>query len=340
MLPTRKADPFNDEFECDRCNEVYDIECSVRVGGRKGVLVCEGCDKVELVQSDCLDYLRSEVADNTFDTIITDPPYGIDFVGTGWDHDVPGPDFWREFLRVAKPGSMLLSFGGRRTYHRMTCAIEDGGWRIMDCLMWIYGTGKAPNYNFPSKMRGDSWVGYGTSLKPGYEPICLAMKPLEGTYCENAEAYGVAGLNIEGCRIGDGTDRTPGGKSGNKASGVLQDGFHQRRMERPTGGRWPTNLILSVSVAPMLQDKARFFYCPKASKKERANNKHPTIKPLALMRWLVRLTKPPGGGIVLDPFMGSGTTGVACLEEGRRFVGIEKSEDYMGIARHRVKEKA
>jgi site-specific DNA-methyltransferase (adenine-specific) len=183
-------------------------------------------------------------------------------------------------------------------------------------------------YTEPATEEARMWAGWGTTLKPAWEPIILAMKPPEGTFAENALIWGVAGLNIDGCRI--------------PAQGV--DPYDSLRKS----GRWPTNLLLSEDTLAAVQTQCpgawRFFYCPKTKPAERnicgVNNEHPTIKPLALMRYLVRLTATPSGGVVLDPFMGSGTTGMACLMEGRQFIGIEINEGYFSIAIQRIRAVA
>jgi DNA modification methylase len=95
---------------------------------------------VTLFLGDCLTVM-AEMEPDSVDTIITDPPYGLGFMGRDWDHGVPGVPFWKAALRVAKPGAMLLAFGGTRTSHRLTCAVEDAGWQLRDCLMWLYGSG-------------------------------------------------------------------------------------------------------------------------------------------------------------------------------------------------------
>jgi DNA modification methylase len=244
-----------------------------------------------------------------------------------------------EALRVVKPGGMLLAFGGTRMYHRLSCAIEDAGWEIRDCLMWLYGTG------FPkSKNLDGDFKGWGTALKPAWEPIILAMRPCEGTFAQNALKHGVAGLNIDGSRIGtEPGELTPRNNSG--TSTLLSLGFEGK----PTTiypsplGRWPANIILDEEAGAMLDETtggaSRFFYSAKVSKADRGEgNNHPTVKPLSLMRYLCRLTKTPTGGIVLDPFMGSGSTGVAAFMEGRDFIGIEQSEEYYDIACKRIGE--
>jgi site-specific DNA-methyltransferase (adenine-specific) len=202
---------------------------------------------VELHHGDCLDVMAGMEAESV-DTVITDPPYGLEFMGKEWDHGVPGVAYWAEFLRVSKPGAMLCAFGGTRTHHRLMCAIEDAGWEIRDVLMYVYGSGfpkshdvskaidKAAgaerevvgesSYNDRRPNEGNSgngtysqggykayitspstdaaalWDGWGTALKPAYEPIILAMKPLPGTFAQNALDYGVAGIWVDGCRVG------------------------------------------------------------------------------------------------------------------------------------------
>lgn len=234
-----------------------------------------------------------------------------------------------EMLRVTKPGGTLLCFAGTRTQHRVACAIEDAGWVVKDCIMYLYGMGfpKATAISKPSdKRRGakhlseawDGWKSHG--LKPAYEPIIVAMKPNEGSYANNAVKYGVAGLNIDGGRIGE-----TGGKCEEKGKNK---------------GRFPANVILDEEASDMLEKQngvSRFFYCAKANKAERGvGNNHPTVKPLKLMNYLCLLTKTPTGGIVLDPFGGSGTTGLACKATSRDFIIIENSKDNCEIAEKRL----
>lgn len=381
---------------------------------------------MNIVNANCLDAMRDMPA-SSVDAIVTDPPYGLSFMGKDWDHGVPGVAFWQEALRVAKPGAHLLAFGGTRTYHRLACAIEDAGWEIRDCIMWVYGSGfpksmdvskaidkalgakreKVPatggltnnrNLNddgwskigqsnptmdgpIPSTDQAKEWDGWGTCLKPAWEPIIVARKPLEGTVAHNVMTYGTGAINIDACRVPLAADDKL--QDGVKHSGLPLDsrnmGWGFKSVDRAPGlGRFPANLVHDGSPevlalfpsgtgasAPLkgtepsrtgahgiynaygphapsvLHDErggsaARFFYCAKASRSERGEgNDHPTVKPVALMRWLVRLVCRPGG-LVLDPFCGSGTTGVACREEGMDFIGIEKNEDYFKIARNRV----
>jgi hypothetical protein len=454
---------------------------------------------------DCLEILPTLEA-GSVDSVITDCPYGLKFMGQEWDHGVPGRPFWEACLRVAKPGAYLLAFGGTRTWHRLACAVEDAGWELRDTLLWLYGQGFPKGVDVgkaidreagierevgPHRVRPDGttrpnrenwsgangtvyaqdewtqtqggrmggresapatdaarlWDGWHSTLKPGWEPILLAMKPLDGSYARNALEHGVAGLNVDGCRVGI-TKRVPGslgtrtgwegygrrpGRQGKRAT----DGGND-----PNLGRWPANVVLqhhescvcrgtrrvkgsngvrgastriygggegftaatgepvgyadadgmetvedwdchpTLCPVRLLDEQAgdrscrdghvdnrfgkfghancygrangadsparvygdsggpsRFFYCSKASKAERGEgNTHATVKPLALMRWLCRLTKTPTGGVVLDPFAGSGTTLLAAVLEGRKAIGVEVSEEYCRIARKRLAE--
>jgi len=448
------------------------------------------------------DATKIPLADNSVDTCITDPPYGLGFMGKEWDtfdksqFGIAGNEgendlkvkknfkvlprynnsgdlynftlqWATEVYRVLKPGALLLSFGAPRTYHRMVCAIEDAGFEIRDTIGWVYGsgfpksydiskgieakmtTGKSsplaqrktamgedyepsplagtPNYgvtgNFANKDTNSKpmtisspeaqlWDGWGTALKPAMELIVVAMKPLDGTYVENALKWGVAGMNIDGGRVG--TDemqintyfgRGPFGDSqvgngyyskitrGRYPANFIHDGSdevvelfpqtksgsmksHHNVGKTGENGKMPNHGIYGLYNARPYQREtdgdsgsaARFFYCAKASRSERnaglesmplrlggsleggndkrngkdkpqlslTQNHHPTVKPLELLRYLVRLTKTPTGGIVLDPFMGSGTTGCACALEGREFIGIEKEAEYVEIAEKRI----
>jgi len=527
-----------------------------------------------IICGDCLEVMPT-LEENSIDSIVTDPPYGLSFMGSEWDYGVPGVAFWKEALRVAKPGAHLLAFGGTRTHHRLAVAIEDAGWEIRDTIMWVYGQGfpkssrinrdpkfcqcDVPVHNvsnnileqepedhtcmgvdvndddppvqdvehskniilnsqdgcpkqedvcdvcvpqaikiaqesfplqeyvrehthsaepvdemasesshslspvqcndhlssqgsclhkvkvsssntllsskpadilksschklhnflnlsynkytsgFPScqicgKPKAD---GFGTNLKPAWEPVILARKPIEKglTIAENVIKWGTGGINVDGCRV-------PGLLEGDPNRFAKTDGgWAVAKFDKPpvvrSSGRFPANLIHDGSeevtrlflktgpskVQPRNQrarcakskgaekartgimghndnggSAARFFYCAKASKKDRdeglegfedhflrrkvgqpdgrkepgkqtnsypAKNNHPTVKPTSLMAYLCRLVTPPGG-LVLDPFAGSGSTGKACKQEGFRFVGIEMNEEYCTIARARI----
>ncbi len=383
-----------------------------------------------LLQGDSAEVLKL-FPDNHFDSVVTDPPYGLSFMGKKWDYDVPSTELWREVLRVLKPGGHLLSFGGTRTYHRMVVAIEDAGFDIRDQIMWIYGSGfpksldvskaidKAagaeretgapqlrPDGSFRTnieKSDGTSfatgsndklssipstaaaakqWQGWGTALKPANEPIVLARKPLEKglTVAENVQKWGTGALNIDGTRIG--SEQTTTVRNGNSGAHGRY-GKDDRVFERLNPpGRWPANVLFDEEAALALDlqsgtskavktkkndgrvendnqvygqglgvrnpdnsysdsgGASRFFYVAKSSKKDRSsngivNNIHPTCKPTKLMEYLIKLVCPPGG-IVLDPFMGSGTTGVAAKSLGVEFIGIELSEEYLEIANRRI----
>ena len=434
-----------------------------------------------LLLGDCADKMR-DLAPNSVDAIVTDPPYGISFMGMDFDNpkmmgqspvmhgglqryakgenrtgyaDCDNAKFqaymtpiFAEALRVAKPGAHLLAFGGTRTYHRLACAIEDAGWEVRDCIMWVYGSGFPKSMDVAKaidKMRGNSqnfqrmyaeavrksglthadidkrlglkssscywvriderksfptresweklktflsfpanaddiyeeayrrdriisetgsnkvfsptqtvvnpgtpatheaaaWQGWGTCLKPAVEPIVVARKPLDGTVAHNVLTHGTGALNIDACRVPlSGDDPLQDGvKHDGNALDTHKMGWGFKNVDRATGlGRFPANLVHdgSPEVLALSGSAARFFYCAKASRSERGDfNDHVTVKPLALMRWLCTLVTPPGG-IVLDPFMGSGTTGVAALQSGFRFIGIESDPHYFDIASRRI----
>lgn len=388
----------------------------------------------EARQADCL-LAMGMLEPNSFDGFASDPPYGIGFMGKTWDHGVPGVPFWQAALRVVKPGGYLVAFGGTRTFHRLMVAIEDAGWEIRDTLMWMYGSGfpksldvgkaldkrrsrsalptlgAATEYQTwdVTEAHGDEakrWQGWGTALKPAWEPIILARKPHPGTIAANVLKRGVGALNIDGCRIGlADSERAPRG-SGNDL-GYHGNGSGTGGNETPAKGRWPANVILDEDAAAVLDEQSgtststaaarggtspapmswgeprsdgdkiagytdsggasRFFYCAKASRKEReagldaiepapggsnakgytddveagqdrnrpVRNNHPTVKPLAVMRWLVRLIIPPGGRL-LDPFCGSGSTLAAAELEGMTGLGFDLDERHVRIANARI----
>ncbi len=329
----------------------------------------------EIIHGDCLNEMRL-FSDNHFSGIVTDPPYGLQFMGKQWDQQVPGKEYWKEMFRVCKPGSFLLAFGGTRTYHRLACAIEDAGWEIRDCLQWIYGSG------FPKSHNHFGMQGYGTALKPAYEPIVMAMKPLDGTFAQNAEKWGQAGINIDECRI-ESIPRTTHFDGNYKGGGndLYESGLKIGYFSEGAKGRWPANIILDEEAGEMLDEMSgnlksgipgirrkphntnsmsgtlnlthiresgigdiggasRFFYCAKASSSERGtNNKHPTVKPLKLMEYLLKLISPPKDAIILDPFAGSGTTLLAAKNLGISCIGIEKEEAYCEIILGRLNVK-
>jgi len=294
----------------------------------------------QLLLGDCLAVLK-EMEDNSVDSIVTDPPYGLSFMGKKWDYDVPSVEIWAECLRVLKPGGHLLSFAGTRTQHRMAVNIEDAGFEIRDMIAWVYGSGFPKSHNVGKKVKG--WDGFGTALKPSIEPVTVARKPFKGTVVANVMQHGTGAINIDGCRV-EGVKGWPDSKQynpGHLAGGSKATAEFQDNSLNPSkfNGRWPANLIHDGSdeVTQLMSSAARFFYVPKCSKKDRdEGNNHPTVKPTDLMAYLVRLVTPPGG-IVLDPFMGSGSTGKAAVREGFTFIGIERDEEYYAIAEQRVK---
>jgi len=343
---------------------------------------------MKLYNGDCSEVMK-KLPDNSVDSIVTDPPYGLKFMGKKWDYEIPSVEIWQEAIRVLKPGGHLLSFGGSRTYHRMAVAIEDAGFEIRDQIMWVYGSGFPKSHNIsiaidkqtggmehrgratahasthhPDGTKHDSgkavkkhesitqeakkYEGWGTALKPSHEPICMARKPLsEKTVALNVIKWGCGGINIDGCRVGFDKEKENFGKEvrdyGDKAGGQWQQGKQERSVP-PSQGRFPANFIHDGSdeVVGLLGEPARFFYFPKASKKDRnegllegETSTHPCVKPTSLMQYLVRLVTPKGG-ICLDPFMGSGSTGKACALEGFDFIGIELDPEYFKIAEARI----
>jgi site-specific DNA-methyltransferase (adenine-specific) len=415
----------------------------------------------QLHHGDCLEVLKT-MADNSVDSIVTDPPYGLSFMGKKWDYDVPAVQVWAECLRVLKPGGHLLAFAGTRTQHRMAVRIEDAGFEIRDMIAWVYGSGfpksldvskaidKAAgaereivglhpcpatprvgtfNASFdtavitaPATEAARQWQGWGTALKPALEPITVARKPLgKKTVATNVLEHRTGAINVDGCRVGYVSEDDKGnpmrfatskrsmertfGKGGEKGDGGMFDPNRQGLPIDHSKGRWPANLIHDgsdevVALFPVTGASkatprnngdfksvakgrdlphvtyghddnggtaARFFYCAKASKKDRdegcegldvlpggslsggadtrgdtpktnqpmRHNHHPTVKPTDLMRYLCRLVTPPEG-IVLDPFMGSGSTGKAAVLEGFKFIGIERDTEYLEIAKARI----
>lgn len=323
-----------------------------------------------LLEGDCRDVMELALAENSVDSIVTDPPYGLSFMNRHWDCDVPKVEMWRAAFAVLKPGGYLLAFSGTRTYHRMVCAIEDAGFEIRDQIQWIYGSG------FPKSHNGE-WGG--TALKPAHEPIVMARKPLIGTVEANWREHGTGALNIDGCRIeGEkGVPTSPRRAAQGAVYGELGNDPATGSGWDKTVGRWPANIVHDGSEevlaafpqapgqlanassssrktqnvygamqrgsggAKAREDTgsaARFYYCAKASKADRGQgNVHPTVKPTDLMRYLCRLVTP-AGGTVLDPFMGSGSTGRGAVLEGFKFIGIEQDPAYLEIARARIEE--
>jgi len=422
----------------------------------------------QILHGNNLDILPT-LADNSIDSIVTDPPYELGFMGKKWDSSgiAYSVELWQQCLRVLKPGGHLLSFGGTRTYHRVAVAIEDAGFELRDSIAWLYGSGfpksldvsKAidkqagaerevitevisdifgdqevekklanpgstadrlamgnnwkdnPVETKPKTPEAQQWQGWGTALKPAFEPVIVARKPIEGTVANNVLKWGTGGLNIDGSRIGTeamGGGTNPAFPSGSSLVGKKQ-GAERKENTNTSIGRWPANIILDPYTAELLDEQSgtstskssnmkaglvegigarnlspkattyesvrghndsggasRFFYVAKASKRDRnegleelpevqggsmtgaeyregkpsnqpmRQNFHPTVKPTALMEYLITLITPPNG-TVLDPFTGSGSTGKAAILQGFDFIGIEMTEEYLPIIEGRLK---
>jgi site-specific DNA-methyltransferase (adenine-specific) len=274
--------------------------------------------------------------DNSIDSIVTDPPYGLGFMGKAWDALPPGQDWAEECLRVLKPGGHLLAFGGTRTWHRLAVAVEGSGFEIRDSIAWMYGSG------FPK---------HRAALKPAFEPIVMARKPFKGSLTANEDMHGTGALNIDGTRTDAGRWPANVVLDEDMAEVLDHQSGHRKAGERPAssgitsvpgangtmGAGWSgvsesTRIVLDSGGA------SRFFYVPKAAKKERPvvdGVAHSTVKPLELMRWLVRLVTPTGG-TVLEPFAGSGTTVEACILEGFHCIAIEREAEYLPLIQTRI----
>jgi DNA modification methylase len=345
------------------------------------------------------------------------------FMGKDWDATGVAfdPATWRECLRVLKPGGHLLAFGGTRTWHRLACAVEDAGFEVRDSIAWLYGSGfpksldvskaldkleghwrgkagevesgnsSMSGVNYERTPKGDpvtpaaaaAAAGWGTALKPAFEPIVVGRKPLAGTVAQNWLTHGTGALNIDGCRTVAGRDyrdkcASVVGLDSNRNGDAYGEWTGAREDSASPLGRWPANVVLDETQAaeldrqtPTLQRQgnlvhgeasrdgaasqvpnasrlpvcgygdeggaSRFFptfrYEAKAPTIERPRDgevAHPTVKPLDLMRWLVRLVTPPGG-TVLEPFAGSGTTAEACVIEGFRCIAIEREATYLPL---------
>jgi hypothetical protein len=275
--------------------------------------------------------------DNSVDSIVTDPPYGLGFMGKAWDALPPGLEWAEECLRVLKPGGHLLAFGGTRTWHRLAVAVEDAGFEIRDSIAWMYGNG------FPK---------HRAALKPAFEPIVMARKPFKGSLVVNEATNRTGALSIDACRIGTeqrtyNATGTPGANTVRLTGGDGRDpdrarAYAEASKTRPpvtVVGRWPANVILDESQAYGVPP---YFYVARASRSERPvvdGVSHPTVKPVALMRYLVKLATPEGG-TVLEPFAGSGATVEACILEGFNYIAIEREAEYLPLIQHRIERAA
>lgn len=393
-------------------------------------------DSYKIYNGDMLDMLQV-IKPESIDAIVCDPPYELGFMNKSWDST--GISFkketWENCFEVLKPGGYLLAFGGSRTYHRIACAIEDAGFEIRDCIMYLYGCGFSKSYNiglaidkkngidnrtgniradgvnnqnicydvkamkpkFEERIAQNEWQGWGTCLKPAYEPIIVARKPFKGSVVDNIIKYRVGGINIDECRVVC-NDKV---KMNIRDTSSCSDGWNRPWMDDKEKdklrqeiaiekannlGRFPANVITdgseevakgmaNTTSTPIAEESAmRYFYSAKASKKDRdegldafqdktfhsvlnqkngsgdrldgaktpiRKNIHPTCKPTELMQYLVRLVSPKGATI-LDPFMGSGSTGKAVMFENRerdanyKFIGIELTDEYLPIAQARI----
>jgi DNA modification methylase len=376
------------------------------------------------------DILKS-YPDNHFDSIVTDPPYGIEFLGKDWDSNTGAIETWEECFRVLKPGGHILAFSAARTYHNLATNIESVGFEIRDQLMWIYASGfpKAQDIGKAIDKREikNNWHGWKTALKPAHEPIVMARKPFKGSAIDNVLKYGTGALNIDATRIEYETDahvlKYDGYKNGSYESTHKNPTSysHGSTVSIDEKGRFPSNVFGEIP------DYQKYFYCPKVSRAERhcgfesvpqpekfnnpdemkkhplwdpsigtnshrlmtkirehnkgsldhiatgnnfgdglatgvdimtkakgytqdgtlgrmkdamhssptVGNNHPTVKPVALMSYLVKLVTPEGGK-VLDPFSGSGSTGMAAVEHGFDYTGCELDPAYVEIATKRI----
>jgi DNA modification methylase len=377
------------------------------------------------------------LAENSVDAIVTDPPYGISFMGKRWDYDIPTVEQFAECLRVLKPGGHLLCFCGTRTQHRMAVNIEDAGFELRDVIAWLYGSGFPKSLDVgksidkaagaerevvgsrkmrelpsdvpfgqglitshanaiagrntaaqvdvditaPATEAAKQWDGWGTALKPSMELITVARKPLIGTVAANVLKYGTGALNVDACRIGlDGTENLDAKQRQSVGNPDMYSDIAKGLIgtEIPTynpSGRFPANTIHDgseevLALFPETAGKigmkgntghgnsiygkfdhqedrtpgttdtgsaARFFYTSKADKTDRDGTKHPTVKPIDLMRYLVRLVCPVGG-IVFDPWCGSGTTVYAARAEHCKAIGIERELEYVTDAANRLRQ--
>ena len=365
-----------------------------------------------LLNGDCIEEMQKMIDEGVqVDSVVTDPPYELGFMGKSWDSTGIAfqKETWELAYQLLKPGGHLLAFSSSRTYHRMAVAIEDSGFNIRDQIMWLYGSGFPKSLNIGKAVdkklgndrevvgvqqhptskdrtgnkspyqaedshldatheitKGNSeWEGWGTALKPAHEPIVMARKPLsEKSIVDNVLKHGTGGINIDGCRISLEGETPPSGSAKRvyKNNQYTEDKTYGDNKTTPESGRFPANVMHDG----LQEDWARYFYCPKVSRAERnvglddlpdvihktvfkkiyrasaatrevnpIKNNHPTVKPQKLMKYLCRLVTPKDG-TVLDPFMGSGSTGMAAKDEGFDFIGIEQEKEYFEIADSRI----
>jgi DNA modification methylase len=410
---------------------------------------------VTVLAGDCLDVLPTLPAGSVH-AVVTDPPYALPggFMGKDWDNFQSGRAYqqwcqlWAaECFRLLPPGGYLVTFGGRRTFHRLTAAVEDVGFELRDPIAWIYAEGFPKSRNVskaidklagadrptigttragqsslhrtsrveqghrpnmtactpdeiavtaPATDEARAWEGWGTALKPAFEPVIVCRKPLVGTVAANVLTHGTGALNIDACRVPAGQDyrdkcASVAGIASNRTQDVYGDWPGTRVDSGHNAGRWPANVVLThaedctnrcapgcpveemdaqsgdsacrpgrprsaaagdgwrmTASGPEYDDRggaSRFFpgfrFASKAPSSERVRVDgvaHPTVKPLAFVRWLVRLVTPPGGR-VLDPFLGSGTTALAARAEGFPCIGIERDQTYLPLIEARLEAR-
>lgn len=277
----------------------------------------------EIICDNNVNFMKT-LPENSVDVCITDPPYGMEIAGVGWDHNVPPVETWKEVYRILKPGAFVLSFCSPEFYHRMAVNVEDAGFLPKDMIVWIVTTKMAK----------------ANRLKPAHEPIFVAQKPVEGTVKANIEKWGTGTINIENARVPwEGKPPTGWVKGGSKRrafGGEVEKaaGKNNEKEDANPNGRYPCDIIGHLD-EPEYQ---KYFYAPRATRKERGEyNDHPTPKPINLMRYLCRVFTP-NNGLVIDPFVGSGTTGIGALQEKKQFLGIDMSQHYCDIAERRIQD--
>ena len=348
-------------------------------------------ETTKVIHGDCIETMN-QLPPESVDAIVTDPPYGLSFMSAKWDATPPGVQWAEACYRVLKPGGHIAAFGGTRTWHRLAVAIEDAGFEMRDSLAWLYGSGFPKSHNVGKSTESEDWDGWGTALKPAFEPIVLARKPLaEKTVARNVLTHGTGAINVDACRVGmSDADREaakvpqptirPDDKDSGHALGS-SEGRNGATFEPAPSGRWPANVLLDQRAAAWVDEQSgvrvvaktavsdergaggshifasellgrrdpsnsyadsggasRFFYTAKAPKRERPNVdgiQHPTVKPLAIMEWLISLVTPPDG-VLLDPFAGSGTTLEAARNTGFKSIGIEAEEAYLPLIDQRL----
>lgn len=309
---------------------------------------------MQLYNKSC--YGLTEIEDNSVEAVVTDPPYGISYQGHEWDQALPDVSIWSDAYRVLKPGGLMLVFSAIRLQHRITTQIEDAGFNVRDVVMWgflngmpksrdvgleidkvlgieseivgeykyVQGYKKGGSADYyadegkkiksPSSETGKRFAGFGNGIKPAYEPIILFQKPIaEKTVAKNIIEHGVGALNLEETRIP-----------------YAQDDKKVGHNPHPKG-RVMANLIRTEE---FLDGMDKYFTIPKVRQYKDDFNTHPTLKPIYLMEQLVKLVSAEGQTI-LDPFMGSGSTGVAAVSNNRNFIGYEISKEYFEIAKRR-----